>query len=492
MYFTQELAFSNTNALAFVALITSVAYLTPGIVTLVTDGLSGGRYWVLIGFGCVYLFGLVIVAATAFVDYSMHLRRVCTFFGSFLVAFGAGAFESCLPAFGVGQLHTNKELAMSNCIKGRTEVTIETKDFETNPPMLTTDNDEASGNQAFFSEFCLWRNVGGVLAFAVVPCVGGHFGSGAAFGLTTCAMGIAMVVFSSVCHQYVHSTNNDVPLVTTLHCLWILFVDYIQSSCISLWCPCLDCVMDDPLLRPVEIVKHLENTEDTLHAMTVMAFFIIPWMVFDQMYSLWVIQASQMNLHGLQPGFMNILNFVQVVIFLPLLERVLYPIMALWGWDISPPNRMSQGMVMFAIAFFISGVLQGIGANRQEVELTSISVFWQVPQYTILAVGELFLMVTGVQYACAQSHPSMKTFISVVIWTTRGIGSLVSGIFYRTMFRYLTLESISFIFSGLMLLNFGLFLCAMAESDRALMEDVEANHHSKDSEDNRLTVAIPI
>lgn len=298
-YFIQELQFSNANGLAFVSLVTCTAYLTPLLAAMLTDGLLG-RYWVLVSFGSVYLLGFAIVTATTCTNHAIHWRRIFTFFGSFLVAFGAGAFESCLPVFGFDQLDAKKEPTGDK----REEI----EEFNGGARKGAA---EYSRSQVYFSDFWFWKNMGGVLGFAVVPFVRGHFGSGPAFGLTTCAMVLAMVVFHSVRHEYVHSTNSDViPLTTTFRCLWILFVEYIQSSRISFCFSSCRRGTNSLHLRPSEIVKHLDDTEDGLHVLTVMAFFIIPRMVFEQMYSLWVIQASHMNLHRLQPGFTNVLNFI--------------------------------------------------------------------------------------------------------------------------------------------------------------------------------------
>ena len=145
---------------------------------------------------------------------------------------------------------------------------------------------------------------------------------------------------------------------------------------------------------------------------------------------------------------------------------------------------MSHGMMMFAVAFFISGVLQGIA------ESAIISVFWQVPQYTILTAGELLLLATGMDYASTQSPPTMKTFMMAVYWTTLRVGSLFSGLLYKTVFKGLTLEYVSYVYAVLMLLNFGLFLCAMAESVHELMQQVEDHELMQQVEDHELMLQV--
>jgi dipeptide/tripeptide permease len=48
-------------------------------------------------------------------------------------------------------------------------------------------------------------------------------------------------------------------------------------------------------------------------------------MIYDCQSSLWVLQAKNMNLHGIQPEQMGTLNTILILIFVPFLDQIIYP-----------------------------------------------------------------------------------------------------------------------------------------------------------------------
>jgi hypothetical protein len=56
-------------------------------------------------------------------------------------------------------------------------------------------------------------------------------------------------------------------------------------------------------------------------------------------------------------------------------------------------------------------------ANEQDslqvVRANSVKIYWQIPQIFVIAVGEVLVSVTGLEFAYSQSAPSMKSVLQV-------------------------------------------------------------------------------
>lgn len=57
--------------------------------------------------------------------------------------------------------------------------------------------------------------------------------------------------------------------------------------------------------------------------------------------------------------------------------------------------------------------------------MTSISVLWQLPQFTLLMVGELLLAIPGIQFAYKQAPRSMKSVVTAAWFINNAFGNLI-------------------------------------------------------------------
>merc|ERR1712127_812508 len=89
-----------------------------------------------------------------------------------------------------------------------------------------------------------------------------------------------------------------------------------------------------------------------------MLFFPVFWMLYDQQGSVWMLQATRLNSEGFQPEQSGFLNPLEIMIFIPLTDRIIYPWLEAMGFNIQPLRRMQYGMFLTAVAFFASTVLE--------------------------------------------------------------------------------------------------------------------------------------
>jgi dipeptide/tripeptide permease len=540
LYFTMELEYTESQAIALFAYTTCLAYLSPIAGALLADG-HLGRYSTILYFGCIYILGLAILSTAAWYRESLSLKRFVSFLGLFLVCLGTGGIKPCVSAFGADQVAASAFKYQN----GTTAVGV----GEPPPPPLFRDDastvplqpadgilkidppidpretgvvddsyQEKEQVRAFFLYFYFCINVGAVTSIAVIPIVRGRIGFGAAFLLSCVFMVTAVALFFSHRNKYVHQEpgKDGSSLSTTFRLCWWLFRQQLWAhrwvaKTFPIWRPGATPPIrsgQHALIRPNSeeadasdskdqekegitgsaIDANIENGKDTrdseiinqqlddaaqaLHVLPILAMFPIFWALYDQQGSVWTLQATRMSLNGLQPEQLNLVNPVEIMLFIPLFDRIIYPAMQARGWDIAPLRRMAWGMFLAAAAFFTSGLVESSIQQREEDSLEKMNVFWQLPQITLLAVAEIFLSVTGLEFAYSTSPARLKAFIMAIFLLTTAVGDFFSGVLYSTIFAELNRSTIMHVCAVLMLGNLALFLCVSRWWERRDFHDL--------------------
>ena len=540
LYFTMALQYTESQAIALFAFNSSLAYFSPLLGAVLADGWLG-RYRTILYFGTVYVVGLAVLAAAAGIPLlSLPWKRFLTFAGLFLVCMGTGGIKPCVSAFGADQVYLSNSNNRNSCSSSSSSTHPgERKEKGERTCIGDDDNDEPEDNhddddyddpehvrseqvRTFFNYFYFCINVGAVTSIALVPIVRAVSGFGLAFAFPCFFMTGAMLLFLSKRRDYIHQDvtvggGHDNRMLTTFRLAWGLLIErlysyrWVASNC-SRFQPI-------PVSRPRRLVptsdrmeeedragEDIDPTEDeaaearwkelmddaaqTLNILPVLAMFPVFWTLYDQQGSVWTLQATRMYLPmGMQPEQMNIINPVQILLFVPLFQQVVYPYLEGRGFNISPLRRMSWGMVFAAVAFFISGLVES-SIQRHEETGEKVNVFAQIPQITVLAVAEILLSVTGLEFSYACSPDRIKAAVTALFLSTTGIGDCFSGILYSTVFENMNRASAMHVCGVLMLCNLRLFLWVARwyegrgrelrrESDRA---PAEAEDESADFE----------
>lgn len=136
------------------------------------------------------------------------------------------------------------------------------------------------------------------------------------------------------------------------------------------------------------------------------------WALFEQQGSRWTFQATKMDgdvgFYVVKPDQMQILNPLMILAFIPLAEYGLYPLLKFLGIR-RPLQKMAIGGTLAGVSFLISAAVQ----NWIDIaEPGSVSIFWQVPQYAVMTLGEVMFSVTGLEFSFTQAPKSMKSVIT--------------------------------------------------------------------------------
>ncbi|KAA0713247.1 Dedicator of cytokinesis protein 9 [Triplophysa tibetana] len=95
-------------------------------------------------------------------------------------------------------------------------------------------------------------------------------------------------------------------------------------------------------------------------------FLYIPlpmfWALFDQQGSRWTLQATTMNgnfgAFNIEPDMMQIVNPVLIVIMVPIMDNLVYPLIKKCHVNFTPLRRITIGMLLAALAFVAAALLQ--------------------------------------------------------------------------------------------------------------------------------------
>ena len=373
---------------------------------------------------------------------------------------------------------------------------IETKPQEEYPEAFVDDemappeNVESEQVRQFFAYFYFCINVGAVLSFVVVPLTRDTYGFGPAFTLSLLFFSVALSLFLWKRKEYVHHVpgTHAASLSTNfILCWWLLRHGLWQYTWFRSIFPFLrpsnsppvgippgndsiattgnqQLVGNDlneiPLENEQEIIfeQQMSDAAQAVHVLPILAMFPIFWSLYDQQSSVWTIQATKMKLDWhLTPENMNAVNPLEIMIFIPVFDRIVYPKLESLGYNISPLRRIGFGMILTAVSFSVSGLVESTIEYRAANELEPISVLWQLPQITILSIAEIFVSVTGLEFAYATSPDRLKAFLMALFLLTTSVGDFFSGILYSTVFVGVDRASVMHICAVLMLSNFGLF-----------------------------------
>jgi len=139
-------------------------------------------------------------------------------------------------------------------------------------------------------------------------------------------------------------------------------------------------------------------------------------------------------------AWLTLFNQALLVVSLPILTRIVYPFMDRAGLRLSVLFRIGLGMAVSSLAVFVAGGLETYRTNLWRTDNSThiiqtvgnstyngvdISVFWQIPQYLLLAVAEGLTSIGGLEYAYNEAPRSFQSLVMGLFYSTEGVGSFL-------------------------------------------------------------------
>lgn len=129
-----------------------------------------------------------------------------------------------------------------------------------------------------------------------------------------------------------------------------------------------------------------------------------------------------MQLHGVPNDLLNNIDPLALIVFIPLVDSVLYPFLRKRGIQFKPVTRIFWGFMFSSVAMAYTAIVQQVIYNTDG----NINVGFQTPAYFFIAISEIFASITGLEYAYTKAPASMKSFIMSMYLFTTALGSALA------------------------------------------------------------------
>ncbi|XP_040004174.1 solute carrier family 15 member 2 isoform X2 [Xiphias gladius] len=330
LYFLNYLHWDKDLSTAVYHAFSSLCYFTPLLGAIIADSWLG-KFKTIIYLSIVYVIGHVVKSVGAIPsmgDSSMHIAL--SMIGLILIALGTGGIKPCVAAFGGDQF----------------------------------DDAHVNERQKFFSIFYMSVNAGSLLSTVITPilrsdvqCFGGDCYA-LAFGVPAALMIVAIVVFIAGSGLYKMCPSRGNVLLEVCNCIGFAIKNRWKSSNYipkkKHW---LDWAEEKYSKRLIQEIKMV---------LRVLVLFIpLPmfWALFDQQGSRWTLQATMMNMSFgdyfiIKPDQMQMLNALLILLFVPIFDLIVYPLVGLCRIHVTPLRKMSTGMIFAALAFGLAALVE--------------------------------------------------------------------------------------------------------------------------------------
>ena len=260
-------------------------------------------------------------------------------------------------------------------------------------------------------------NLGAMFGFALVPWIRDEHGYRWAFGIPGIFMGIAAL------------------------CFWLGSPHYLR----------------------VPVKPPAKGAAPDLRVVGRIALVLLPvpvfWALYDQINSSWVLQGARMA-PFVVAGFKMDAERIQsvsallVLLWIPILTLVVYPVAERAGLKLTPLRRMGAGMVFTAVSFVVCAWIQSRieGGER-------LSLAWQLVPYALIELGEVLVSATGLEFAYGQAPESSRGLVMSLWLCTTSLGNFLVAAVTWTNDRFVHARgTLEFLFyAGLMLVVAAVF-----------------------------------
>lgn len=341
LYFKYFLQWDNNLATVVYHTFVAVCYLTPILGAIVADSWLG-KFKTIIYLSIVYAIGQVVMSVSAIHDLTdgnrdgtpdnLTLHVALSMIGLILIAFGTGGIKPCVAAFGGDQFEESQDKQRSR----------------------------------FFSIFYLSINAGSLLSTIITPILRGqecgiHSQQKCyplAFGVPAALMAVALIVFVVGSGMYKKVSPQGNIMVQVFKCISFAISNRFRNRSKSIpkrehWMDWAKEKYDDLLIAQIKMVVKV-------------LFLYIPlpmfWALFDQQGSRWTLQATTMDGNfgamQIQPDQMQTINAILILVLVPIVDVVVYPLIKKCKLNFTPLKRMTVGMFFAAMAFVAAALVQ--------------------------------------------------------------------------------------------------------------------------------------
>ncbi|KAI3453427.1 hypothetical protein Pfo_010090 [Paulownia fortunei] len=203
-------------------------------------------------------------------------------------------------------------------------------------------------------------------------------------------------------------------------------------------------------------ISQVEEVKCILRLLPIWLCTIIYSVVFTQMASLFVEQGDAMNTKisnfRIPAASMSSFDIISVAVFIFLYRKVLDPLVRRIRKNnpkgLTELQRMGIGLVIAVMAMLSAGIVECYRLKYARKDCrhcqgsSSLSIFWQVPQYALIGASEVFMYVGQLEFFNAQAPDGLKSFGSALCMTSISLGNYVSSLLVSIVMKISTVDNL--------------------------------------------------
>ncbi|KAI5327694.1 hypothetical protein PRUPE_5G042300 [Prunus persica] len=199
-------------------------------------------------------------------------------------------------------------------------------------------------------------------------------------------------------------------------------------------------------------ISQVEEVKCILRLLPIWLCTILYSVVFTQMASLFVEQGAAMKTtvsnFKIPPASMSSFDILSVAVFIFFYRRILDPVVARIrksdAKGLTELQRMGIGLVIAVLAMLSAGIVECYRLKYADKECphcegsSSLSIFWQIPQYACIGASEVFMYVGQLEFFNAQTPDGLKSFGSALCMTSISLGNYFSSFLVSVVMKIST------------------------------------------------------
>nr|XP_010934996.1 protein NRT1/ PTR FAMILY 7.3 isoform X2 [Elaeis guineensis] len=185
-------------------------------------------------------------------------------------------------------------------------------------------------------------------------------------------------------------------------------------------------------------ITQVEEVKCVLRLIPIWLTTILYSVVFTQMASLFVEQGDAMNTtiagFRIPPASMSAFDILSVAVFILFYRRLLTPLVSKLKKEpkgLTELQRMGIGLIIAIMAMIAAGMVEIFRLKhvcKGCKDKSSLSILWQIPQYTLIGASEVFMYVGQLEFFNDQAPDGLKSFGSALCMTSISLGNYVSSL----------------------------------------------------------------
>lgn len=181
----------------------------------------------------------------------------------------------------------------------------------------------------------------------------------------------------------------------------------------------------------------VEDVKRTLVACQIFLFFPIYNLNDGGIGNIQTSQGSSMTTNGAPNDLLGNFNSLTIIIFIPILAYVIYPALRARKIHFGPIARITFGFFVGSLSNVVGAITQyyvyktspcGYYATGCDVGtgVSPISIWVQIPQYSLAALSECFVNTTALEIAYARSPANMKGLATAIYLFSTALSAAIA------------------------------------------------------------------